>query len=138
MPNVVASGQTNAEIWRFFHGGRCHLGFTNFHNFNCRKASEVTHCIIDAGRPRPWSYCVRWGTSSPSPKVKVPQFSAHVYCAQMAGWIKMPVGMEVGLDPSDTVLDGDPAPLPKKRSEPPIFVPCILWPYGCMDQDATW
>ena len=30
----------------------------------------------------------------------------------MAAWIKMPLGMEV--DPGDSVLDGDPAPLPKK------------------------
>jgi len=39
------------------------------------------------------------------------------------------------LDPSDIVLDGDPAPLPKM---PPIFGLCLLWPNGCMDQDATW
>jgi len=37
----------------------------------------------------------------------------------MAGWIKVPLGMEVGLSPSDFVLDGDPAPLPKKGAEPP-------------------
>jgi len=28
----------------------------------------------------------------------------------MAGWIKMPLGKEVGLGPGDIVLDGDPAP----------------------------
>jgi len=28
----------------------------------------------------------------------------------MAEWIKMPLGMEVSLDPGDFVLDGDPAP----------------------------
>jgi len=33
-----------------------------------------------------------------------------VYCRQMVGWIRMPLGMEVGLGPSDIVLDGDPAP----------------------------
>jgi len=27
----------------------------------------------------------------------------------MAGWIKMPLGMELGLGPIDVVLDGDPA-----------------------------
>ena len=27
----------------------------------------------------------------------------------------MPLGMEVGLGPGDTVLDGDPAPPPKKK-----------------------
>jgi len=30
----------------------------------------------------------------------------------MAGWIKISLGREVGLSPSDIVLDGDPAPLP--------------------------
>jgi len=37
----------------------------------------------------------------------------------MGGWIKMPLGMEVGLGPGDFVLDGDPAPLPKNGVEPP-------------------
>ena len=46
----------------------------------------------------------------------------------MAGWIKMPLGMEVGLSPGDIVLDGDPACLPKKGAEPPIFGPCLLRP----------
>jgi len=32
----------------------------------------------------------------------------------MAGWIKMPLGMEVGLGPGHIVLDGDPAPSPQK------------------------
>jgi len=41
-----------------------------------------------------------------------PQFSAHVCCCKMSGWIKMLVGREVGLGRSGTVLDGDPAPLP--------------------------
>jgi len=36
----------------------------------------------------------------------------------MARWIKMPLGMEVGLGPGDFVLDGDPALLPKKGTEP--------------------
>jgi len=40
------------------------------------------------------------------------QFSAHFYCGQTAGCIKMPLGMEVGLSPGGFVLDGDPAPSP--------------------------
>jgi len=32
----------------------------------------------------------------------------------MTVWIKMTLGMKVGLCPGDFVLDGDPAPLPKK------------------------
>jgi len=31
-------------------------------------------------------------------------------CGQTVGWIKMPLGKEVGLGPGHTVLDGDPAP----------------------------
>jgi len=30
------------------------------------------------------------------------QFSVHIYCGQTAGWIKMPLGTEVGLGPSDS------------------------------------
>jgi len=37
----------------------------------------------------------------------------------MAGWIKMPLGMEVDLGPGDFLLDGDPAPLPKRGLSPP-------------------
>jgi len=66
-----------------------------------------------------------------------PQFSDHFYCDQTAGCIKMPFGMAVGLSPGDFVLDGDPAPSPK-RAEPPIFGLCLLRPNGCRDQDATW
>jgi len=32
----------------------------------------------------------------------------------------------------------DPAPLPKKEEEPPIFGLCLLWPNSWMEQDATW
>jgi len=59
------------------------------------------------GKPQPKWHCVRWGPSSPPPKgAEPPQFSAHVYCGQTAGWIKMPFGMEVGLGPGHIVLDG--------------------------------
>ena len=36
-----------------------------------------------------------------------------MYCGQTAGWIKMPLGAEEGLDPGAIVLDGNPAP-PRK------------------------
>ena len=67
-----------------------------------------------------------------------PQFSAYVYCGQMAGWIKMPLTREIGLSQSDIMLDGDPAPPPPKEHSPQIFGPYLLWTNGCMDQDATW
>jgi len=44
----------------------------------------------------------------------------------------MALGMEMGLGPGHIVLDGNPAPLPKKRAEPPIFVPFLLWLNGWM------
>jgi len=82
------------------------------------------------------------GTLLPPPQkgFRAPKFSAHVYCGQTARWIKMALGMEVGLSPGDFVLDGDPAPLPKRGAEPPspIFSPCLLWPNGWMNQDGTW
>jgi len=58
----------------------------------------------------------------------------------MAAWIKMPLGMELGLSPGDFVLDGDPGlPSPKRgRALSPIFGPFLLWPNGRMHQDATW
>jgi len=36
----------------------------------------------------------------------------------MAGWIKMPLGMEVGLGPGDFVLDGTPLPQQKGGGAP--------------------
>ena len=47
-----------------------------------------------------------------------------VYCGQTTGWIKMPLGMEVGLGTGHIVLDGDPArPLQRKGDSPPNFRP---------------
>jgi len=71
------------------------------------------------GRPEPRPHCVRWGAISPIPLKRgtAPHFSAHVYCGQTAAWIKMPLGMKVGLGPGNIVLDVDPAPpAPKGQS----------------------
>jgi len=61
----------------------------------------------------------------------------------MAGWIKMPLGREVGLGLSDIMLDGDPTPFLKNggRALPPPkkkIGRCLSWPNGLMDQDGTW
>ena len=63
------------------------------------------------------------------------QFSANVRCGQTAGWTKMPLDVAVGLGPGDFVFDGDLAP---PENPHPSFGPCLLWPNGWMDQDATW
>jgi len=47
-----------------------------------------------------------------------PQFSVHLRCGQMAGWIKMLLGMEVGLGPGDCVRWGT-SPIQKGHSPPP-------------------
>ena len=46
-----------------------------------------------------------------------PQLLAHVCCDQTAGWIRMPLGTEVGLGSGDIVLDGGPS-CPKKVHRP--------------------
>jgi len=92
------------------------------------------------GRPRPRRHCIRWRTSSPSPKtdtVALLHFSAHVYFGQTAGWIKMPLGMKEVLGPGDIVLDGDPAPLTpqtkKIRDTAPNFRPCLFCSLAFLD-----
>jgi len=78
-------------------------------------------------------------------KIVRPMLSDHclscpvtlVYCVQTVGWINMKLGMQEGLGLGHIVLDGDPAALPQKRVEPHNFGPCLLWPNGRMDEDAT-
>jgi len=52
----------------------------------------------------------------------------------MTGWIKMPLGMKVGLRPGDFVLDGDPAPLLKKGAGPPPQFSSLVY----CGQTAGW
>ena len=81
---------------KWLHGSRCHLVWSS--------ASAT---------------CVRWGPRCPLPKRgRTPKFSAHVYCDQTAVWMKLVLGMVVGLSPGEFVLDGDPAPLPQKGQRP--------------------
>ena len=54
--------------------------------------------------------------------LRTPKFSAHVYCDQTAGWMKLILGMVVGFSPGEFGLDGDPAPSPKRgRAPSPIL-----------------
>jgi len=54
----------------------------------------------------------------PTERGKAPQFSAHVYCSQGAGWIKISLVREPGLGPDYIVLDLGPAPPEKKETGP--------------------
>ena len=77
---------------------------------------------------------VRWPktdilpTQLPLQKGHSPQFSAHVRCGQTAGWIKIPLGMEVGL------LDGQSAP-PKRGGG---TAPTQFSAHVCCGQMAGW
>jgi len=74
------------------------------------------------------------GTQLLSPKEgQSAQFSAHFYCGQTAGCIKMPLGMEVSLSPGDFVSDGDPSPSPKRGGAFPQFVAHVY-----CGQTAAW
>jgi len=79
-----------------------------------------------ARRPRPWPHCVRWGPSSPSPNghhsPSTNFLFSPIFCfGQMAGWIKMPLGMEVGLIPGDCVRWGPSSPPLKGGGAPAQF-----------------
>jgi len=74
----------------------------------------------------------------PKKRTEPPQFSAHFYCGQTAGCIKMVLGMEVGLGPRHIVLDGDTAPSPQKGAQPQFLADfycgqaagCFEMPFG--------
>ena len=72
-----------------------------------------------AGMPRPHCITIWWPTY-PSQKGQspLPNFLGHVRCGQMAGWIKMLLGMEVGLGPGDCVRWGTSS-IQKGHSPPP-------------------
>jgi len=61
-------------------------------------------------KPQPRELCVRWRPSPPPQKGGgAPKVSAHVYCGQTVGWIKMPLCVRWG--PSPTPRKGGGAPL---------------------------
>jgi len=49
-----------------------------------------------------------------------------VYCGQTTGWIKIKLGLRVGLGPGHIVLNGDPAPPSKKGGRVPHFWPMSI------------
>jgi len=79
------------------------LAFSNAISAGAVVDNSVARSLDDS-----WAFCVyadekqRWSECR--------EFSAHVCCCiQTAGWIKMPLGTEVGLGPGDIVLDENPA-----------------------------
>ena len=80
-------------------------------------------------RPQPRGLCVRW-ICSPRPQKGgiVPQILGP-YLLRPNDWMDQPRRLCVRWGPS---------PSPKGAEPHPIFGPRLLWPNGCMDQDATW
>jgi len=57
-----------------------------------------------AHHPYPlFGLCLLW------PRLPISATAELFYCTQTAGWIKMALGMEIGLGPGDFVFDGDQA-----------------------------
>jgi len=81
------------------------------------------------------------GSRCPLPKRgQTPQIFGTCLLCQTSGWMKLILGMVVGLSSGEFVLDGDPAsPSPKGEQSPlQIFGPCLLRPNGWMDEAGTW
>ena len=86
------------------------------------------------------------GDTGPLPKTggRAPKFSAHLYCGQTAGCIKMPLGSEVGLGlrrPRPTrhrVRCGPSYPQKKCTPPPPNFWPMFIVATWLGDEDAAW
>ena len=78
-------------------------------------------------------------TQSPPPKRRQsPSPIFGLFLLWTNGWMHQDATCtEVCLCPGDFVLDGDPAPFPKKGGVP-NFRPTSILTKGCMDQDATW
>ena len=55
-----------------------------------------------------------------------------VYCGQTVRWIKMKLGVEVGLVPGHIVLHGNPAPPPQNGHNPQFSA------HVCCGQTAGW
>jgi len=96
------------------------------------KRLDASRCHLVGSSPCPVRHCVRWGPSSLKKGHNSPHFSSHVYCGRMARWIRMPLGMELGLGSGDIVLDGTKPPAPTGHSSPhfPVHV--------CCGQTAVW
>jgi len=84
----VHCGQTVGRI-KMKHGTQVGLG--------------LGHTVLD-GDPVP-----------PPPKGHSPQFSAHISCGQMAAWIKVSLGTELGRGPCDSLPNFLPISVVAKR-----------------------
>jgi len=80
-----------------------------------------------AGRPRPWPHCVRWGTSSPSPKGAQPSPIFGPYLLRLNGCMDQDATWFGGRPrPSRLCVRWGPRSPPQKGAEPPNFRPMFI------------
>ena len=116
-------------VAKWLDGSRCHLSIVAMSIV----AAWIQDAIWYGGRHPPYHTVLDGDPASLSKRGRSPQFSANVYFGQSAAWIKMLLGMEVGLGPGHIVLDGDPAPHPPKKGHSPQFATHV-----CCGQTAGW
>jgi len=92
----------------------------------------ISHVLL--GRPFVKRFALRYRTVVCLSCLSV----TFVYCGQTVRWIKMKLGVEVGLGLRPHFVRWGPSIPSRKGAQPPIFGPCLSWPNGWMDQDATW
>jgi len=129
--------QRNRAISRLRCSKQCHynelLFFDVYSKLSALLKVKVLSCIISRsrsqmilsifGRPfvKRFALCYRTVVLSVCLSVTL------VYCGQTVGWIKVPLGAEVGLGPRNNVSDGDAAP-PRKGAQQilPTFRPMSI------------
>jgi len=99
---------------------------------HCLSFMAVCDIWMDQDETRYGGRCyVRWGPSSTQRgTASLPQFSAHVLCGQMAGWINMPLGMQVGLGPGDNGPSSPTWANPKRAQQCPLFSAGVCYGQG--------
>ena len=71
------------------------------------------------------------GDPAPQKGGTAPQFW-RMYCGQTVAWVKMKLGVQVGLGPGHSMSDGDPTPRPKRGTA------LQFSPHICCGQMAGW
>jgi len=90
------------------------------------------------GRPQPRRHCLRWGPSSPTLKGHSPNFRLMSVVVKRLDGLRCTWCEGRPRPRRLCVREGPSSPYKKGTApNPPNFGPCLLWPNGCTDQDAT-
>ena len=108
----LSYSEADFEVFRPAWATRCTVGGEIWHGGGDRSLSVLD---LVFGRPfvKRFALCYRTVVCLSVLSVTL------VYCGQTVEWIKMKLGMAVGLGPGHIVLDGDPAP--SQRGTAPQF-----------------